>query len=306
MKIFEFSFNPKKRKNRFFHVYSYEPKNAKEKVRGSLYITGELDNALELNTKFLGRLSQIIQTEYYSFSPKTSLSALKAALKKANAFLKEENGKGNVDWLGNLHFAVLLFITVGEKKTMFHSTKTGSIKVSLTRKGVMTDVGKNLEKSASQLGTVFESVASGSLTPGDSVSAITKDVFDVFSKEKSLKELNAFNEAKQFHEFLKKRERVLKKISGILMSFAIEEEEANRSPVNRSLLPYLPLLRSGIEKQVALLKPRLMLQSGKKGRKSKQNKIEFSLLLRFLFLQKQVILTLLLLFLLLLGALFFG
>jgi len=291
MKIFEFFFNPKKRKDRFFGVYSFEPKSSKEKAKGSLYIVGELDNALEFNARFLRRLSETIQNEYYSSSQKTAANALKAALKKANAFLAQESKKGNVDWLGNLHLAILLFVTVKEKKTMFHLTKTGSIKISLVRQGMVVDVGKNLESSSRQPGKVFENLASGALVPNDSVTVVSKEVFDVLSREKSLGGIGILREAKQFREFFFKRNRMLSLSSGILVSFVIEEEKAKRSLINKSLLPSFP-------------RPRLMLPK----------KIKFDLLklnLKFPWMhhpssfKKHAILILVFLLLLLLGVLLF-
>jgi len=307
MKIFEFYFNPKKRRDRFFSVHSYEPKGVKEKAKGSLYIVGELDNALEVNARFLKRLAQIVQTEYYNSSLKTAPSALKVALKEANAFLTQESKKGNVDWLGNLHVAILLFVIIKEKKTMFHLAKTGGIKVSLVRQGMMTDVAKNLEKSLSQLGTVFENLVSGALMPGDSITAITKEIFAIFSKEKSLKRVGMLKDAKQFHEFLSKRKRLLSLASGVLVSFVIEEEEAKRSRIDKSLLSRLPSLSlpSKLKRQLFLPKPSLMLKKGIK-LTIKKPKIEFSQIPLPAALKKQTILVFLFLLLLLLGALFFG
>jgi len=297
MKIFEFSFNPKKRKDRFFQVFSYEPKNPKEKPKGSLYIVGELNNALEFNSRFLKRLSETMQSEYYNSSQKTASVALKAALRKVNMFLTQESKKGNVDWLGNLHLAVLLFITVKEKRTMFHFTKTGSIEISLVRQGMMVDVGKNLESSSRQPGKVFENLVSGALMPNDSVTAVSKEIFDVLAGEKSLGGIGVLKEAKEFHEFFLKRQRILSSSSGVLVSFVIEEEEAKRSPINKSLLPSLP-------------RPRLMLKTGIKFNPPKLN-LKFSRLHRQAWmrhpsaLKKQAILILLLAGLLLLGYLLF-
>ena len=268
MKIFEFAFNPKKRRDRFFEVFSYEPKNSLEKPKGSLYIVGELNNSL-----------------------KGAAPALKAALKMANHFLAQESKKGNVDWLGNLHLAVLLFITVKEKKTMFYLTKTGSIKISMMRHGIIVDVGKNLESSSRQPGKVFENLVSGALVPNDSVAAISKEIFDILSREKSLGGIGTLREAKQFREFFSKRNRMLSLSSGVLVSFVIEQEEAKRSPINKSLFP-------------SFLKPKLML---KKGLKIPIPKFKFKppwLRHQSLF-KKQVILVLLFLAMLLLGSLFF-
>jgi len=307
MKIFEFYFNPKKRRDRFFSVHSYEPRGIKEKAKGSLYIVGELNNALEVNARFLKRLAQTVETEYYNSSLKTASSALKEALKKANIFLTQESKNGNVDWLGSLHVAILLFITIKEKKTMFHLTKTGSIKVSLVRQGMTMDVGKNLEKFSSQLGTVFENLVSGTLMPGDSVTVITKEIFEIFSKEKSLEGVGMLKDAKQFHEFLSRRKRLLSLASGILVSFVIEEEEAKRSRIDKSLLPRLPLLLLplGLKKQLFSPKPSLMLKKRIK-LIIKKPKLEFTQISLPAAFKKPAILVLLFLLLLLLGALVFG
>ena len=303
MKIFEFAFNPKKRRDRFFSVHSYKP-SLKEKAKGSLYIIGELDNALEFNERFLKRLSETVQTEYYNSTQKTALRSLKVALKKVNEFLAQQKKKGNVDWLGNLHVAVLLFITVSEKKTMFHLTKTGSIKISLMRQGIITDIGKNLEKTSAKPGTVFENVASGSLIPNDSVTTITKEIFDIFLKEKALKEIGVLKEIKEFTDFFLKRERMLKKISGVLVSFVIEKEEAKHSRIDKSLLPRLPSLPLGLKRQLFLPSPSLMLKKVIK-LTIKKPKVGFSQIHLPATLKKQAILVLLFLLLLLLGVLVF-
>ena len=304
MKIFEFSFNPKKRKDRFFQVFSYEPKSPKEKPKGSLYIVGELNNALEFNSRFLKRLAETIQSEYYSSSQKTAASALKAALKKANMFLTQENKKGNVDWLGNLHLAVLLFITVKERKTMFHFTKTGNIKISLVRQGMVVDVGKNLDSSSRQPGKVFENLVSGALMPNDSVTAVSKEVFDVLAREKSLGGIGTLKEAKQFREFFLKRQRMLSLSSGVLVSFVIEEEKARRSRINKSLLPHLLSLSPGLRRQIFFPKPLRMLSKQIK-LTLKKPKVKLSWMPRPAAFKKRAILVFLFLFLLLLGGLLF-
>ena len=300
MKIFEFAFNPKKQRDRFFEVFSYEPKSPKEKPRGSLYVVGELTNALEFNSRFLRKLSEIIQREYYSSPVKGAAPALKVALKAANHFLQDESKKGNVDWLGNLHLAVLLFITVKEKKTMFHLAKTGSIKVSLVHQGMVVDVGKNLESSIRQPGKVFENLVSGALVPDDSITAATKDVFDVFSREKSLGQIGILREARQFREFFSKRNRMLSLSSGVLISFIIEEETAKRSPINKSLFPRLSSLRLGVGRQAFFPKTRRMLKKGIKLNLPKLN-LKFPQMRHPSALKKQAILVLLFLALLLLG-----
>lgn len=283
MKIFEFSFNAKKRKDRFFEVFFYEPKSPKKKPKGSLYVVGELKNALEFNATFLKQLSETIQKEYYSSSLKGATLALKAALKAANHFLAQESKKGNVDWLGNLNLAVLLFITVQEKKTMFHLAKTGTIKVSLVRHGMAVNIGKNLEASSKQPGKVFGNLVSGTLMPNDSVTAATQEIFDVVSKEKSLEEIGNLREAKEFRAFFLKHERMISRSCGVLISFIIEEEIAKRSLINKSLFSFFP-------------KPRMILP---------KMKLELPWIRCPPALRKHVVLLLLLFCVLLVGSLLF-
>jgi len=66
MRIFEFQFNPKAQKDRFFRVFSFEPKNppAAREEQGSLYIAGELQNVLPGNETFLQKLADLIYKEY--------------------------------------------------------------------------------------------------------------------------------------------------------------------------------------------------------------------------------------------------
>ncbi|MDP2734611.1 MAG: hypothetical protein Q8P12_00200 [bacterium] len=247
MKIFEFAFNPKKKKDRFFAVFSHEPRTAAEKSRGSLYVAGELDQALEFNARFLQKLSRILQEAYYGSPLKSGAAALKAALKEANSFLAEESRKGNVDWLGNLHLVILVFITMSEKKTAFHLAKTGGMSVLLARQGALVDVGKNAE-AAGQPGKVFGNIVSGNLVPDDSVLVQSRETLAALSRETSLGGLGALREAREFRDFFSKRSRALSQVSGIFLSFVMEEEAPERPAKLRPLFSRL-----------SLPKPKLML-----------------------------------------------
>ncbi len=71
MQIFELHFNPKLKEDQIFDSFVYEPENTYEKNLGSLYIVGELQNALPQNSKFLDDLAKIIKKNYYTFSIKS-------------------------------------------------------------------------------------------------------------------------------------------------------------------------------------------------------------------------------------------
>ena len=114
---------------------------------------------------------------------------------------------------------------------------------------------------------------------------------DILSKEKSLQELGGLYDAKQFRGFFSKRSRMLSSVSGILVSFVIEQQQAKRSPVRKSLLPVLP-------------KPRIMLPKGVKLQLPKFG-IKLDVLRNPSALKRRAILVLLLAGLLLLGYLLF-
>jgi hypothetical protein len=293
MKIFEFSFNPKRRRDRFFGAYFFEPKSTKEKAKGALYVIGQLDNALEFNSKFLKTLAETIRQEYYSSSLEGAANCLKASLKTANAFLATQSKKGNVDWLGNLHIAVLLLITVKEKKTVFHLAKTGNTKIFVTRQKMLLNVGKNLEtRSLQQPGKVFGNLTSGTIAPNDSVLVASAEIFNMLSKEESFAQLGIFTQAKHFREFFAKRARMLSKTSAVLVSFVIEKEQARRALLKKTFLPAFP-------------KPRIIFPQKAVARLA-QLQLQFPWLHNSLVVKRKVILVLLLAALLLFGYFAFG
>ena len=227
MKIFEFQFNPKAQKDRFFQVFSFESTGGQEE-QGSLYVVGELQNALPSNSNFLQKLADLIYKEYAgSAKPaqKKSFShtnALKASLRKANDFLAAESKKGNVDWLGNMHVAILLFAPANGGYTLYF-TKAGNIKVWMARNGSIVDVGMSLEKEdGSDPAKVFGNVGSGKVMADDRIAVATKELFDVFSKENLLQTVSQFKEEKQFKNLFKSKEKALSKTAGALLFFFVE------------------------------------------------------------------------------------
>lgn len=249
MKIFEFQFNPKAQKDRFFRTFTFEPTDESQEEQGSLYIVGELQHALPSSSSLLQKLADLIHKEYIagaessqdkkkSFSPTTSL---KAALRKANDFLAEESKKGNVDWLGNLHLAILLLVPANAGYTLYF-TKVGHMKVWMARNGSLVDAGKSLEREEGEGSSkVFGNVGSGKLMAEDRVAVVTKDLFEAFSKENLLQTISQFKEEKQFKTLFKNKEKALSKVAGVLFFLVMEPVSRQESgePVEGSSLPSL-------------------------------------------------------------------
>lgn len=183
MQVFELHFNPKLKEEQIFDSFVYEPENIYEKNLGSLYITGELQNALPQNSKFLDNLAKVIKKNYYTLSLKSSEKALSQSLKKTNEFLAEEVKKENVSWLGNLNFAVLSL-----KDFNLFFTKTGELKILLLRAGRIIDIGKTLDIREIEPYPlkIFLNVVSGKLTQNDIILVLTKEVFKFFQEQNLL------------------------------------------------------------------------------------------------------------------------
>ncbi len=220
MQIFEYYFNPKAQKDRFFEVFPLEPE--KDSFYGNLYIVGELDHALLQNSKLLQKFAMVVSQEYL-LSPivKSQDVFFRTLLKKANAFFAEELRKENVDWLGNLHIVLLYVKNSGGKSSVLFA-KTGGVKVFMTRGTNVVDVGKNLQDS-SHGAELFGSVVSLHAFAQDKIAVLTKDVYNALEKENALSDLSSLSSAKQFQAFLRKREKTFSRLSGILFAVLVEE-----------------------------------------------------------------------------------
>jgi len=248
MKIFEFQFNPNARKDRFFRAFSFNPP-AEMAERGSIYILGELTNALPINSTLLDRLADVLQQEYYAEEKATKQSAsqrLKSALKKANSFLAEESKEGNVDWLGNLHFLLLLFVpalrqdgSIAPGYTLYFA-KVGDVKLWMALSGSLVDAGKSIETAKKDDGSakVFGNVGSGKVIAQDRIVAVTQETFNYFSKENFLQTLIQLKEEKQFKNLFKSKAKEMSSVSGILFFVLIEDWQPEKAKSeNKQALP---------------------------------------------------------------------
>ena len=245
MQIFEFHFNPKGKEDLIFDSFCYEPENVYERRLGSLFLVGEIKNALPQNLRFLDNFVSYLKREYYSspikFSPE---AALKLGLKKSNEFLEGIAKAGDVSWLGNLNLAILSF-----KNFDLSLTKVGAVKILLLRQGQIIDIGKNLEFEDIEPYPlkIFGNIVAGKLAQDDIILVLTKEVFsafaegyggsavarlkasrggDFFSSQNLLKEIAKIEpfEEKKLRTILKTREKELLKISGVCLLLLLTKE----------------------------------------------------------------------------------
>ncbi len=278
MQIFEFHFNPKAKEDLIFDSFCYEPENVYERRLGSLFLVGELKNALPQNLRFLDNFVSYFKREYYSspikFSPE---AALKLGLKKSNEFLEGIAKAGDVSWLGNLNLLILNL-----KNFDLNLTKVGAIKILLLRQGQLIDIGKNLEFEDIEPYPlkIFGNMVTGKLAEKDIILALTKDVFDLFSSTQALakggderssssqnllKEIAKIEpfEEKKLRMILKTREKELLKISGVCLLLLLTKEvwpkiekqraftfqkKAERFSLKQAFLPLITRVQRRVEK----------------------------------------------------------
>ena len=224
MKIFEFHFNPNSQSDLIFASFCYEPADVKEQKLGSLYIVGELKNAIPQNSRLIHNLALLLKREYYfSSSPE---QGIKKALKKANDFLFDRTKTGNVSWLGNLSLAV-----VSLHNFDLNFSKDGKIKMLLLRPGKITDIGRNfdIEEFEPYPLKIFTNIVNGKFLENDKVLLLTDQVFEIFLKTGFLEKLSLVKDQKALKELFKTKEREFSEISGICFLLLLNKEDLPKS-----------------------------------------------------------------------------
>ena len=224
MKIFEFHFNPNSQSDLIFDSFCYEPAGAKEQKLGSLYIVGELKNAIPQNSRLIHNLALLLKKEYYfSSSPE---QGIKKALKKANDFLSDRTKTGNVSWLGNLSLAV-----VSLHNFDLNFSKDGKIKMLLLRSDKITDIGRNfeIEEFEPYPLKIFTNIVNGKFLENDKILLLTDQVFEIFLKSGFLEKLSLIQDQKALKELFKTREKEFSEISGICFLLLLSKEDLPKS-----------------------------------------------------------------------------
>ncbi|MCG2688446.1 hypothetical protein L6250_02300 [Candidatus Parcubacteria bacterium] len=234
MKIFEFHFNPNHQEDLIFDSFCYEPSSYKEKKLGSLYIVGELKNAIPQNSRLISNLALLLKREYYAAS--SPEQGIKKALKKANDFLSDRTKTGNVSWLGNLSLTVISLHNFD-----LNFSKDGNIKMLLLRPGQITDIGRNfeIEEFEPYPLKIFTNIVNGRFLENDKVLILTNQVFEIFSKNGLLEKLSLIQDQKGLKEFFRSREKDFVEASGICFLLFLSKENLPKSvlTVSRAISP---------------------------------------------------------------------
>ena len=246
MQSFEFLFNP----NSPYAVYDtfcFEPENEKEKKLGNLYIAGELKNSLPQKRHFLSSLANIIKKEYYGNYNTSPEESFKKSLEKANEFLSSQIKNNEVDWLGNLNFAVLAVTP----DCLLHFTTVGKLKIFLLRNNEILNIEQRtkLEEERVSSSKIFQNIITGSLNQENKILITTEEISDLFKKEGILKNLAQAKE-KEIKKIFKTKRRLLENVFGfcLLISLTPRRKEL-RISFSKIRFPFLSRLIPELSKE---------------------------------------------------------
>lgn len=224
MEVFELHFKKKTEEDLDLDSFCYEPENIYERRLGSLYLVGELKNALPQNEKLIHKIAQTIKAKFYGLPISSFDKSFEESLKAANNFLTEEVKEDNVSWLGNLNLAI-----IAVKNFDINFSKVGNIKILLLRKGQINDIGERLKFQEIEPYPlkIFSNIATGKLIQDDQLMILTEEAYQAFSIETQL--VNEIAQipvedksyARNLKRILKQKEKILTQISGICLLITI-------------------------------------------------------------------------------------
>jgi len=206
MQVFDLHFKTKEEDNKIINSFIFQHEN--------LYMAGELTRVLPQNFKFLDDLAFAIEQEYQK-------TGLRTALKQGNQFLEKQSKKGNVSWMGNLHFAIVHF-----KDYTINFTKSGNIKILLIKSnGEFLDISENLNSQESSDLKIFNSIAEGKISQDDKIIILNEDIFSTLNQNKDFwEQLKRVSDKKDVKKVLKTYKPVFSEISGVCLLLIFDEE----------------------------------------------------------------------------------
>lgn len=246
MQIFEFLFNPNS-PDAVYDTFCFKPENEKEKRLGNLYIAGEIKNSLPQKRHFLFSLANIIKQGYYKDCNASPEENFKKSLEKANEFLSSQIKNNEVDWLGNLNFVVL---TINSSYSL-NLTKVGNFRIFILKNGEILNIGQNTNLQQ-QAGTskIFQNIITGSLDSEDKILITTKEIADLFEKEKILEHLAKVKE-KEIKKIFKTKRKLFESLFGfcLLISLKSKKRKILRISFSKIRFPFLKRLIPELSKE---------------------------------------------------------
>jgi len=313
MQIFEFIFNPKLKKDLVFDSFCYKPQNIYEKKKGSLYMMGILKNTLPNNIYLIKNIAKTIKDKYFQLMNSSSETSLKEGLKAINISLSNKAEKGNISWLGNLSFIAL---SLKNLKLIF--SKTGDIKILILRNGEIVDIDRKTKynKTSPYPIKVFARTISGKLTKNDFILIFTRDVFDFFKRNGLLNKISQFSlfTEEKIKKILNQEQKKISKVKGVFLGIYLGDSTKNENKKttlkNLEKISLKDMFLSSLKFFKKIETPNFKFSLLKKRKKLKIKSFSqglgfFSKRIRPFFQNAKILIITPLLFILLLGFIFF-
>jgi len=215
--VYEYHFNPNER----FGTYCYSPQTRQEKKAGRLFLIGQAKKEI------LDAIANEIERGFYSADSSTE-DPFQVGLNLANNFIAQNPDQS----LGIVFGALCLQHPYNVKLS-----KIGDVKMLLLRGADVFDMGRGLQDGSAS----FPNFIEGALQKKDKILLLTKEVFDVFIKEKLLEELSGLKTKKEIKRFFKEKKSVLKELSGCLIISIVKKTPwplfAKKEKLGRADLP---------------------------------------------------------------------
>jgi hypothetical protein len=224
-----------KNKKSICDIFCYEPENIEEASLGNLYMVAEL-TADEDSSHLINLISSLIKREYYSSAHRGPLDSLEASLKKANMTLKELTSKGNLEWLGKLHF---ICAAINKEQDLFLS-QSGNAQAYHYREGSLTNITKKIVPPPAKPhpAKTFQSVIAGKIEPTDKLFFATPKLFEFFDVQ-GFKQLFDFPKidmiSDQINKILREQKKILP-MSALLIEIVPETEPVAAAEGKKSFI----------------------------------------------------------------------
>lgn len=165
--------------NEFCSSLVCEPANVEESQIGNLYIAGEIRPPSNKCAYLVNSLASMIRKELYRNIKKEPMESFETSLAKTNAYLADIASDGNIDWIGKLNMACVLF-----SGGQLHISQTGNAKILLLRGGLLTPIIEDSSRQEAPFPSkTFSNIASGPLNRSDRILITTSGLFNALSLE---------------------------------------------------------------------------------------------------------------------------
>lgn len=239
MKVFQFYFNPKRRKGVLFRSFCYVPSSKSEEKLGSLYLVGNIKKDL----------AQILKNEYYSQPERGIEESFKQSLLKVR--LKSDYSLT----------PDLLVVGLGRDFSAYFSKSSDTIKIFLLRDGEFFELGGEISDHPAK----FSKAVSGQFIAGDRILVLNQELFTQFWENKIFQGFKNIQKPGELKKFLREKKALLRTFQGVLLFVFIKKERRKLYPkeylpktklksfsfkLGQKILPQSPVLRESFKKSL--------------------------------------------------------